>query len=143
MGKLLNMPEWLSLTLWVVVVLTTVIAWGFVSLRRAQRTLAARRPNPSHGDFIALMADDVDPVVADWIWHQALPYYRPITPHPNDHLVKDARIDDDDITMGWFPDFAKQQGLDWKDWPDWPKDQELTVRNFARWLQSGRDALRA
>lgn len=143
MGHLLGLPEWLVIPLWAIFVLVSLVTIGLVSIRRAHRELAARRPNPAHDEFMALMADDVDRDIAEWVWNQALPYYRPHSPHPDDHLIKDARIDDDDITMDWFPDFAKQEGLDWKRWPAWPNEQELTVRNFARYLQLGRDALRA
>ena len=64
-----------------------------------------------------------------------MPYYTPLTPHPDDHLIDDAMIDEDDVSMFWWGDFAHAKGLDEKTWPDWPQDWAFTVRNFARWLQ--------
>lgn len=137
MGDLLRMPEWLTITVWVVLVLTAVFTYGYYSIRKAHRLLAERRPSPTREQFVELLAQDADGDVAGWLWDTACPYYQPLTPHPDDHLIADARIDDDDVTMDWLPAFAKSRNLNWKDWPDWPKDWELTVRNFARWLQLG------
>jgi len=142
MGDLLGMPEWLAIVVWTVIVLVTVLAYGNYSIRKTHKLLAKRRPNPTREQFIKLLAPDVDGDVASWLWDTTCPYYQPLTPHPEDHLIKDARIDDDDVTMDWLPTFAKSRQLNWKDWPDWPKGWELTVRNFARWLQLGVDALR-
>lgn len=141
MGELLGIPEWLALTLWVSLVLTLAVTWGLHSIRKAHRKLAEKRPDPSHDQFVDLLAPAVASDVAEWMWNCLLPYYRPMTPHPNDHLFTDARIDEDDVTMDWLPRFAEDHGLDWKAWPDWPDGEELTVHNFARWLQQGRDAL--
>jgi hypothetical protein len=140
MGELLGIPEWLALTLFVLVGFAAYLTYGYHSLRKARRRLSARRPSPTREEFIALLADDVDDDVAHWLWETALFYYEPLAPHPNDHLITDARIDDGDITMDWLPEFAKSRGLSWKEWPDWPKDWDLTVRNFARWLQLGIEA---
>jgi hypothetical protein len=142
MRDLLGMPEWLAIVVWIVIVLAAMLAYGNYSIRKAHRSLAKRRLNPTREQFIDLLAPDVDDDVAGWLWDTTCPYYRPLTPHPEDHLIKDARIDDDDVTMDWLPAFAKSRQMNWKDWPDWPKDWELTVRNFARWLQLGVDALR-
>lgn len=81
-----------------------------------------------------MMRGDVDEDVAAWMWDRLQVYYRPLTPYPDDRLVDDARID-----MDWIPEFAKATGLDHKKWPDWPDGWALTVRNFARFLQLGRD----
>ena len=88
-----------------------------------------------------MMTADVDDDIAEWMWDQAQVYYTPLTPHPDDHLLKDASTDDGDVSMDWLPDFAQSRGLPWTEWPDWPADWTLTVRNFARWLQLGRDSL--
>ena len=139
MGDLFGIPEWLAVTLFVVGGLALWLAVGCVVHRKAHQRLAARRPNPTREEFLALMGQDVDPDIAEWMWDQLQVYYNPLTPHPDDHLLKDACIDDGDVTMDWLPEFAKAQGLPWKQWPDWPQEWELTVRNFARWLQLGRD----
>lgn len=137
MGKLLGIPEWLVLVLGLLVALAAFVVWGRYSIGKAHRLLATRRPSPTREQFLAMLADDVDEDVALWIWDQTTFYYRPLTPHPDDHLIRDARIDDDDVTMDWLPEFAATRGLPWKEWPDWPAEWELTVRNFARWLQLG------
>ena len=45
--------------------------------------------------------------------------------------------------MDWVPDFLHHFDVDkmlWpKRWPEWPREWDLTVRNFARFLQLGRD----
>ena len=79
--------------------------------------------------------DAVDPAIAEWLWHQALPYFDPLTPHPDDHLLDDAMIDEGDIEQHWWGDFARNMELDETTGPDWPQDWAFTVRNFARWLQ--------
>ncbi|MEO6154075.1 MAG: hypothetical protein ABIT09_08695 [Croceibacterium sp.] len=58
-----------------------------------------------------MLQTDVDKDVAEWLWNEALPYYTPLTPHADDHLIREARIDDDDVTMDWLPAFAKARGL--------------------------------
>ena len=135
MGELLGLPEWLAATLFVVAWLGGWLGPGFLGHRRGLKRLAAKRPSPTEGEFMAMLADQVDPAIAEWLWHQALPYYTPLTPHPDDHLIDDAMIDEDDVSMFWWGDFAHAKGLDEKTWPDWPQDWAFTVRNFARWLQ--------
>ena len=141
MGDLLGIPKWLAVTLLVVGGQSARLVVGGLIHRKAHRRLAAKRPNPTRDEFLGLMKQDVDPDIAAWMWDQLQVYYSPLTPHPDDHLLKDACIDDGDVTMDWLPEFAKAQGLSWKQWPDWPQEWELTVRNFARWLQLGRAQL--
>lgn len=141
MGDFLGIPEWLAVTSFVVGGLAVWLIVGSFIHRKAHRRLAAKRPNPTYDEFSAMMGQDVDPDIAEWMWDQLQVYYAPLTPHPDDHLLKDASIDDGDVTMDWLPEFAKGQGLKWKQWPDWPQDWELTVRNFARWMQLGRNEL--
>jgi hypothetical protein len=144
MGELLGIPEWLAATPFLIVVLLVWLAWGSRSIRKAHRHLAEKRPNPTRDEFLSMMRVDVDEDVSAWLWDQLQVYYRPLTPHPDDHLIEEARIDDDDIGTDWMRDFAKAAGLDHgKAWPDWPAEWELTVRNFARFLQLGRDQLAA
>ena len=51
--------------------------------------------------------------------------------------VSAAVIDDDDVGMDWVRDWTERSGILESDLPDWPKDWPLTVRNYARWLDSG------
>lgn len=135
MGELVGLPEWLAKTLFVLAVLGGWLGLGFFFHRRGQKQLAAKRPNPTKAEFVAMLADQVDPAIAEWLWHQALPYFEPLTPHPDDHLLDDAMIDEGDIEQHWWGDFARTMELDETTGPDWPQDWAFTVRNFARWLQ--------
>jgi len=139
MGELLDIPEWLALAIWVIGALSIWLAVGFFMHKRGQQRLAAKRANPTRAAFVAMLASDIDPDIAEWFWEQLQPYYIPLTPHPDDHLLKDAMIDDDDIGMDWWPMFARAKGLDERRSPDWPEEWDLTVFNFARWLQVARD----
>ena len=86
-----------------------------------------------------MMAPTCSPEAARFVWAQALPYVKPrLTPHPDDLLLDDLRIDDDDIDMDWARDWADQLGITERDLPEWPKDWPLTVRNFARWCDLAR-----
>ena len=140
MGELIGLPEWLAVTLFVLVWLGGWLGLGFVLHRRGRQRLAAKRPGPTREEFIALLANDADADIAAWLWDQALPYYDPLTPHPDDHLLDDAMIDDDDIAMDWCRDFTEVMVLDEKSFPEWPDGWTLTVRNYARWLQLARQA---
>lgn len=141
MGELTGLPEWLVLVLWLAVGLSAYLTLSFYFHRKAHRRLAQKRPNPTREEFLAWMSEDVDSEIAEWMWDSLQVYYTPLTPHPNDHLLKDACIDDGDVSLDWLPAFAEPRGMRWKEWPDWPQDWELTVRNYARWLQLGRDQL--
>jgi len=139
MGELLGVPEWLAATGFVAAGLTLWIGLGFWVLRRAHLRVAARRPNPTQAEFLDMMAQDCSPEAAQFIWEQVLPYVTPrLTPHPDDLLIADLCVDDDDIDSFWRRDWADRQGLAESDLPDWPKDWPLTVRNFARWCDLGR-----
>ncbi len=139
MGELLGIPEWLAAAGFVVCALTIWLGLGFAMRSRAHARLAARRPNPTEAEFLAMMAPDCSPEAARFVWSQALPYVTPrLKPHPDDHLREDLCIDDDDIDMGWTRDWADQLGISERDLPDWPKEWPLTVRNFARWCDLAR-----
>ncbi len=140
MGELIGLPEWLAVTLFVVLALGGWLGLGFFLHRRGHRRLAAKRPNPTRDQFIAMLANDVDADIAAWLWDQARPYYDPLTPHPDDHLLHDAMIDDGDIDIYWWREFAEAMALDEASWPVWPQDWPLTMRHFARWLQRARQA---
>jgi hypothetical protein len=116
-----------------------LVLWRAVhnSRKMVERTLA-RRPNPSEAEFMATMSGHVRVQTAAFLWETILPYVAPkLTPDPDDHLWRDLPIDEDDVTMDWPEHFAKANGLSrWK-WPDWPEGDEVTVRNFGRWLDQG------
>lgn len=134
-GAFLGIPEWLVAAGFVVAGLTLWIALGFLVVRRVHRRVAARRPNPTEAEFLALMAQDCSPEAAHFVWAQALPYATPrLTPHPDDHLRDDLCIDEGDIEMDWISDWTDQLGIPEHNLPEWPEDWPLTVRNFARWL---------
>ena len=138
MGALLGIPEWLAVTLLVIFGLSIAMLYGFWSIRRAHRRVAATRPNPTRQQFIALMEEDYSPEVSDFLWRKAVYYVEPrLTPHPDDDLMLDLKIDDDDIAMDWPRDWAEQRGFHDSNLPDWPKEWPATIRNFGRWLDIG------
>jgi hypothetical protein len=57
-------------------------------------------------------------------------------------MLKDAMISDDDVDMDWWPEFARDKGLDEKQWPEWPGEWDITIANYARWLQLARNLQR-
>jgi hypothetical protein len=72
------------------------------------------------------------------MWQQALFYVAPrLTPHPDDMLLGDLCIDDGDVTMDRPRVWTEQHGLAEGGLHDWPKGWPMTVRNYARWLDSG------
>ena len=135
MGELLGVPEWLAAAGFVVTGLTIWLGLGFVLHRRALARVAARRPNPSEAEFLAMMAQECSPEAAQFVWEQALCYVAPrLTPHPDDLLRGDLCIDDDDLAMDWTREWTERQGISEGSLPHWPEGWPLTVRNFARWL---------
>jgi len=138
-GDLLGVSEWVVATGFVATGLAIWIGLGFWGIRRAYNRVAARRPNPTEAEFLAMMAQDCSPEAAQFVWEQTLPYVTPrLTPHPDDLLIDDLCIDDDDIEVDWISDWADRKGLVASDLPDWPEVWPLTVRNFARWLDLAR-----
>lgn len=127
-----------SISAFVVVALSL---WFSIAWRNTKKQIARtsdRRKNPSRDEFRAMLADDVSPETAEFLWETMIVYLEPkLTPHPEDHLVKDLPIDDGDWSMDWVLDFADKHGLDHKAWPYFPEGWEPTVRNFALWLEMG------
>lgn len=135
MGELLGVPEWVVVTIFVAVGLTLWLMFGFWCIRKAHSRLIKKRPNPTRDDFLRDMGTDCSPKAAEFLWEQALPYVEPrLTPHPDDHLFDDLKIDDDDVSMDWPREWAQRQGFHESNFPDWPDDWPTTVRNFAKWL---------
>ena len=99
----------------------------------------ARRPNLTESDFIAMLGRDVNAETAEFVWFAMIECLQAwqLTPHPNDHIVKDLPIHEHDLTLDWMPRYAALYGADAKNWLQWPVGWEGTVRNFARWLELG------
>ena len=109
--------------------------YGYWSIRKTHLRVAAIRCNLTKQQFIELMESDCSTEAADFLWDKALFHVQPrLTPHPDDDLIKDLKIDDDDIDMDWPRDWAEQRGFHDRNFPDWPKDWPVTIRNFDRWL---------
>lgn len=135
MGELLDIPEWMAVTLFVILGLSIWLGAGYWLIRRAHQRVAARRPNPTRQEFLAMMREDCSVEVAEFLWAQTLSYVEPrLTPHADDLLFADLKIDDDDVSLDWTREWAERQGFDESDYPDWPEEWPVTVRNFGRWL---------
>ena len=138
MGELFGIPEWLARTLFVTGVLLIVFGCAGIALTRARTRLAAKRPNPTHEEFMALMRTDVSMDTAQFLWDTALPYVQPqLTPHPDDELANDLCIDDGDWSMDWLREYAERRDFHDSNLPDWPDGWPVTIRNFGRWLDMG------
>jgi uncharacterized protein YneF (UPF0154 family) len=138
MGELLGVPEWLAVTLWVGLGITAFLLFGSWTIRRAHERVAANRPNPSKQQFLGAMKAHCSAEVSEFLWEKALYYVGPrLTPHPDDHLIRDLNIDDDDIALDWPRDWAERRGFHPSNLPDWPKEWPATIRNIGRWLDMG------
>jgi uncharacterized protein YneF (UPF0154 family) len=138
MGELLGIPEWLAVTLWVSLCLTVSLVFGYWTIRRAHEQVAVNRPSPSKQQFLASMRGDCSVEVSEFLWEKARYYVEPrLTPHPDDDLIRDLKIDDDDIALDWPRDWAERRGFHDSNLPEWPKEWPSTIRNFGRWLDLG------
>ena len=138
MWEQLGIPEWLAVTLGVGSALAISLVYGYWSLRRAHERVAARRTSPDKMQFLALMETECSPEAALFLWEKPLFYIEPrLSPHPDDDLLLDLKIDDDDIAIDWPRDWARQRGFHESNLPDWPKEWPTTIRNFGRWLNAG------
>ncbi len=136
-------PDWVIAVPFAVILLIIIV---FIGHRNTQRQIAqtlTRRANPSREEFLALMAEDTSPAAAEFLWETTLFYLAPrLTPHPDDDLVGDLPIDDEDWSMDWPVDFAKRHGFSDKVYPDWPEGWPATLRNYGKWLDMGLAAAR-
>ncbi|MBA4164305.1 MAG: hypothetical protein C0510_06690 [Erythrobacter sp.] len=138
MGGLLGIPEWLAKLLFVATFVAIIFSLGWRNTSRSIRELKERRISPSREEFLELMEPDVSPEASEFLWDTALFYIQPhLTPHPDDDLIKDLPIDEDDIGMDWPRDWAKQQGFHDSNLPEWPEGWLVTIRNYGRWLDMG------
>lgn len=143
MGKLLGLPEWAFATLFVFtsVVFAGALAWRNRK-RQIQNTLALR-PNLNRVEFLELIAADVSPATAAFIYDHAdelLGMFNPrITCHPDDDFIADLPIHAEEWFEFWPAAWAEQQGIAEDSFPDWPENWPTTVRNYGRWLDSARN----
>ena len=138
MGELLGIPEWMAVTLWVGTGLAIALGYGYWTIRRAHQQVAFQRDNPSKEQFLAEMRSDCTLEVSDFLWEKTLYYVEPrLTPHPDDDLILDLKIDDDDIAMDWPREWAEQRGFHDSNLPNWPEEWPATIRNFGKWLDMG------
>ena len=138
METLSDLPNWVTATALIVTFLAGVYGYANWSLRRAQERVARRRANPSRQAFLADMSSTCSKEVLEFLWERSLAYVEPrLTPHPDDDLILDLRIDDDDVTEDWPRDWARQRGFHESNLPGWPEAWPTTIRNFGRWLDLG------
>lgn len=138
MGKVVGLPEWLLATLFVITGVAIVFAFAWQNTKRQIAATLATRPNPTKAEFLAAMRADVSPTTAEFLWRTALFYLEPsLTPPPDDDLVHDLPIDNDDFSMDWPRDFAQLRGFHESHLHDWPEGWPVTVRNYGRWLDMG------
>lgn len=135
MGELFGVPEWLTVTFFVVAGVAGWLVYGYRSIRRAHERVLQKRPNPTEPEFLAMMRQDCSSDSAQFLWNQALSYVEPrLTPHPDDNLFFDLKIDDDDVAIDWTREWAKKRGFHASNYPEWPENWPATVRNFGMWL---------
>src|SRR3546814_14559302 len=81
--------------------------------------LAARRPNPTREEFVALLSEDAGPDIAIFLWTELTPHWKPgLTPHPDDDFVNDLPIDRAE-PQDWLERYTEAAEYDWQHWPDW------------------------
>lgn len=139
MGKLIGLPEWLVVSLFVIIGLAVWLLVGSIGHARMVRRTAAKRANPTREEFLAEMERSGSSAdAAEFLWETALFYVQPnLTPHPDDELGEDLFIDDGDWSMDWPRDFAERKGFHKSNLPDWPEGWRVTLRNYGRWLDMG------
>ncbi|HEX7874465.1 MAG TPA: hypothetical protein VF475_16250 [Sphingobium sp.] len=134
----------MKLALWLGFCLVAYFGFGWWKLKGNDRRLAASRVGLSDDDLLtALVASGADAQSAQSVIQWIRPYYgRLTTPHLDDHLDSDLRIDPDDI--GFFvsefyrdhripqPTRKKPDVL-----PDYPG---LTLKSLALYLTKKRSA---
>lgn len=141
MDALFGIPEWLFATLFVVgfVAIVGVVAWR--NTDRQLKHLISRRPSPSKDEVLEMMQSDVAREPSEFIWDIAVPYFDcftpNLTPHPDDQLVDDFPIAEEDWGMDWPREWADRRGFHESNFHDWPEDWPATIRNYGRWLDMG------
>ena len=114
------------------------------SNKRKVAAFAATRASPGHEDFVALLAVDCEPDIAEFVWTIFTGEYSDwgveLTPHPDDDYLEDMPIDPDN-QEDWLNDFCDAHDLRPKGVLHWPEVQATTIRNFARWLSDLRRSM--
>jgi len=122
-------------TLWFCALMAIIGAIYWRRYQRELRAISTRRPNLTREEFMASMRVDVSDAAAKFLWETTLIYIKPhATPHPEDDLMKELPIDQDDIALDWPVDWARLNGLSEDGFPPWPEGWDCTIRNFGRWL---------
>ena len=141
MGEWLGLPEWLALS---VIIAGTFLVLGLAGWRNTNRQIyktLAKRENLTRDQFVQMMSPDVSREASYFLWESATPcldlFVQDLTLHPEDHLVDDLPIDDEEWSLDWPRAWAEQHGFHESNLPDWPEDWPATVRNFGRWLDLG------
>lgn len=137
------MPGWLLPAAVAGLVVLGVAAVAYRNTWRMVQRTKSRRPNPSRTEFVAMLSHDVRPRTAEFLWEQMAFLLPTVAPHPNDHLWNDLPIDESEPMTDWLAAFAERHDVDAQDWPAWPAGSPSTVRNYARWLESGLACRRA
>lgn len=131
--------SWLVPTLWVALVGAIVVAFAIRNTRRQIARTLGKRPNLTREQFLVQMGPGVSRDAAEFLWDTALFYLEPkLAPHPDDDLVKDLPIDNEDWSVDWPREYANRQGFHDSNLPDWPEGWPVTIRNYGRWLTMGR-----
>jgi len=106
--------------------------------------VAATRASPRREEFVAHLADDCEPDIAEFVWTIFSEEYSgwgvELTPHPDDNYLEDMPIDPDNQD-DWLNDFCTANNLNPTGILHWPDGQATTVRNFARWLSDLRRSM--
>ncbi|MEO1730789.1 MAG: hypothetical protein AAFR64_08630 [Pseudomonadota bacterium] len=141
MGELIGFPEWAVLSGCIALGILAFALWRWGNTKRQVERTLAKRANPTHEEFLALIGQDVSPAVSEFLWERALDalsvHASQITPHPDDHLIDDLPINDDEWSLDWPFLWAENCGFPEKNLPDWPADWPATIRHFGRWLDLG------
>ena len=132
------MSGWVVVAIWFVAILFSTCLMASRSYDRQLKDISKRRPNPTKDEFVEMMAPDVSREASLFLWDTALVYLRPhASPHPDDDLIQELPIDDEDVTMDWPRDWAERKGFHESNFPGWPDDLPVTFRNLGRWLDRG------
>lgn len=141
MDALFGMPEWLFATLFGAGFIAIICVMAWRNTKRLVARLIDRRPSPSKDEFLALMAPDVSHEASEFIWERSailLAFGKDeLAPHPDDHLVEDLPIDDEEWSMYWPQEWAELKDFHESNLYDWPGDWPVTIRNYGRWLDMG------
>lgn len=134
-------PDWLLATMFVAGFLGVHFGVAWRNTKRQILQTLSRRQNLTEAQFITLMTVDVSEETARFLWQVTMPYlefHKPtLAPHPDDDLVNDLPIDDEEWSMDWPRDWAERRGFHESNLPDWPEEWRVTIRNYGRWLDMG------